>query len=79
LDRHEKDIQQALASPIVTDPGGIQVSSCVDNKSARIDATISEMELKEAQLEAPSPRRMPRKSKRTQTKEDVRVIAVLKF
>ena len=57
----------------------IEVDPSVDITSMHDAATINEMELTEVKLEDLSPRRIPRKSKRAQYKDDSRVVAVVEF
>ena len=63
-----------IDSSITINPGGIEVGPSVDSKST--NETINEMELKEVKREESSPQRMPVTSKRTQTKDESRVVAV---
>ena len=65
-----------IDSSITINPGGIEVGPSVDSKSTSVDEAINEMELKEVKREESSPQRMPVTSKRTQTKDESRVVAV---
>jgi hypothetical protein len=74
--RQERHTKPALDCSITIKAQGIEVNNTITID----DATMNGMELKklkEVKLEEPWPRRMDRKSKRTQPKDDSRVIAVV--